>query len=126
MVSSDDLGKINMLYTERNSIAGFLGLMDDPSFHILDMTGGKQSAGESRFWQHTQRVNTEQMSYPPAMLDAIKGFLTERQSAIAAELESLGLTFSEPPPPEPEPAAAEQPKPKAPAHGRAPSQSRRK
>ena len=103
MVDLSDIGRINDLYAEANSIdsavAGFDAggsivalVISYPSGTGSAPSGSDQPDVSPVTIETSITVSTRGMQYPPQMVDTIKGFLTTRRAAINNELAQLGVT----------------------------------
>lgn len=81
MVDLTNLGHVNALVAEKNSINAALADFDSPEGHI----DGFRIAPSDAI------INTEGWPYPAQMVEGIKQMLHQRLTAIESELSGLGV-----------------------------------
>lgn len=98
MVAFTDLGKVQQLYIEAQTLDAAFGNLEAGG-EIVNMTisGGRADQGvpPPGVFQPPRMsvsVSTVGILYPPAMVEAIKAALTQRRTAINQELGQLGVS----------------------------------
>lgn len=85
MVDRGDLGQINSLYVELQSIESALDIFEHGG-RINGMEINAEELGRPTY------VDTRRLNYPQAMIDAIKSQLQTRRTEIESELADAGIT----------------------------------
>jgi hypothetical protein len=104
MVDRADLQRINELYTELNRLVQAHRMLSGSNSAITSMVISQLSEpdpdqpDQPQYWARSTSVNTENMEYPPQMVNALLQQMEQREHTIADELKAIGITGVEPEP----------------------------